>query len=192
MRFVTDFADLAVVLPLVVCVAAALAASGWWRGGGAVLAAAVATLSAMLMLKLLFLACASGSPRPVSPSGHVGAGTVTYGGLAALWLRRRWPIVAAVAVGALPVAGLLAASRLALHVHSLGEVLAGACVGVSGAALMAWLAGPPQPGLRIRRSTMAAVAVVVVLLHGTRVPAEARIHGWSGWMPRGVCAQLGM
>jgi membrane-associated phospholipid phosphatase len=172
MRFLTDFADLAVMLPVVLTIAIGLVLQGWRRGALVWLGVVGATFLAMLVLKLLFLACPPVF-RPVdirSPSGHVAAATVVAGGLAALLWRRRASI--------LPVAALVAVvigiSRLVLGLHSLPEVALGAMVGLAGATALLTLAGPP-PTLRPGR-LFAVVAIVVALFHGLHLPAEAAIR----------------
>ena len=59
MTFITDFADQAVILPLVLAIGIALLAQGWRRGAAAWALAVVATFAAMLALKLVFLACSA-------------------------------------------------------------------------------------------------------------------------------------
>ena len=143
MTFITDFADQAVILPLVLAIGIALLAQGWRRGAAAWLLAVVATFATMLALKLVFLACSAsfGINDIRTPSGHVAAATVVAGGLAALLLRPRR--------AALPLAGLAAIvigiSRLVLGLHSLPEVALGALVGLMGAWALLLLAGPPPP-----------------------------------------------
>jgi len=172
-HFLTDFADQAVILPMVLAVSGVLAAQGWRRGAAAWLAALAGTFASMLALKLAFLACSPvfGPADMHSPSGHVAAATVVAGGLAALLLRGRASV--------LPVAALAGAvigvSRVALGMHSVPEVVLGALVGLAGAAVLAWLAGPPPPGLRIGR-LVGVVGLVAVLFHGVHLPAEAAIR----------------
>jgi membrane-associated phospholipid phosphatase len=172
MSFLTDFADQAVILPLVVAVAIALASQGWRRGALVWLGVSGATLGAMLLLKLVFLACTPWfAPLEISsPSGHVAAATVVAGGLAALFLRR-WAVILPVAAFAALVIGV---SRLALGMHSLPEVLLGGVVGLAGAFVLLRLAGPP-PALRPAR-LLVAVVLVAVVFHGLHLPAEAAIR----------------
>ena len=77
LRFLTDFADQAVVLPLVLAVALVLALQGWRRGAAAWLVAIGATFAVILVLKLVFLGCTPlfGPADMRSPSGHVAAAT---------------------------------------------------------------------------------------------------------------------
>ncbi|HEY1931927.1 MAG TPA: phosphatase PAP2 family protein [Acetobacteraceae bacterium] len=172
MLFITNFADQAVLLPLVLAVAVALAVQGWARGALVWLAVVGATFGVILVLKLVCLACAplDGLLALHSPSGHVAAATVVSGGLAALLTRRRLAILP-VAVLAAVVIGV---SRLVLGMHSLPEVAVGAAVGLAGAAALIGLAGPPptlKPG-----KLAAVVLLVAVLFHGLHLPAEAAIR----------------
>ena len=173
MTFITDFADQAVVLPLVLAIGIALLAQGWRRGAAAWATAVVATFAAMLALKVIFLACSHrfGDIDIHTPSGHVAAATVVTGGLAALLFRRRASVLP-VAVLAAIVVGV---SRLALGAHSLPEVVLGAVVGLAGAISLPLLAGPLPSRLDARRIAIIAVAVVLVF-HGLHLPAEAHIR----------------
>jgi hypothetical protein len=76
MRFVTDFADQAVVLPVVAAIGIVLLAQGWRRGAAAWVGATAGTFGIMLLLKLVFIACPMSDLR--TPSGHVAG-------------RRWWP-----------------------------------------------------------------------------------------------------
>ena len=171
--FITDFADQAVVLPLVLAIAVALLASGWRRGAAAWILAVIATFAVMLALKVAFLACSQsfGTTGIRTPSGHVAAAAVVTGGLAALLLRRRASILPAAALAAI----IVGTSRLVLGAHSLPEVALGAVVGLAGALVLPLLSGPPPPELGVRRIALVAVAVVLVF-HGLHFPAEAHIR----------------
>ncbi len=177
MTFLTDFADQAVILPLALAIGIALLAQGWRRGAGAWAAAVLITFSAMLALKVVFLACSGsfGTPEVHTPSGHVAAATVVAGGLAVLLLRWRH---AALLVAAM-AAAVIGISRLALHMHSPAEVVIGATVGLAGAWTLLVLAGRPPADLDGRRIAVIAVAVIV-LFHGLHLPAEAHIRG-TAW-----------
>lgn len=170
-QYITDFADQAVLLPMVAAITFALAAQGWRRGALAWLGAVSATFAVMLALKLVFLACSPVLwPMGIhSPSGHVAAATVVAGGLAML-LRRR--------PGILPTAALagmvIAISRLLLYVHSLPEVVLGAAVGLAGTAALVRLAGP-VPQLKAK-PLVAAVVLTAFVFHGLRLPAEIDIR----------------
>ena len=175
--FVTDFADQAVVLPLAVAAAILLAVGGWRRGALAWLLVMSGVLGSLMVMKLVASAC--GHLLPVagfhSPSGHTASAAMVYGGLPAIVLRRfsgraRWALLLALAAAA-----CIGASRLLLHVHTVAEVLTGGAVGVSGAALLSWLAGRRPPELGFRQMAIAGL-LIIVLLHGFRLPAEAAIQ----------------
>lgn len=172
MRFLTDFADQAVVIPVVLAIAVVLAMQGWRRGALVWLGVVSVTFVLMLFLKLVFMACGSwlGPIDIRSPSGHVAAATVVAGGLAALLTRRRGSILPVAALAAV----VIGISRLVLGMHSLPEVALGALVGLGGAVALIALAGAP-PTLRPAR-LFAVVVVVAVLFHGMHLPAEAAIR----------------
>ncbi len=171
MTFLTDFADQAVVLPVVASIALMLLLRGWWRGAAAFLGVVAATFGMVLVLKLGFLACGPvfAPSRLHSPSGHTAAAAMVAGGLTALLTNDRrgvWllALAAAIAIGL---------TRVILGFHSIPEALLGGVLGVTGALILPRLAGPVPPGRRL--SPLLAAATVAVLLHGTRLPAEAAI-----------------
>jgi membrane-associated phospholipid phosphatase len=171
-RFLTDFADQAVILPMVLAVAIALAVQGWRRGAYAWLAAVAVTFAAMMVLKLTFLSCSPvfGPMDIHSPSGHVAAATVVAGGLAGMLTRRSSGLLPAAILAAV----VIGFSRLWLGAHSLPEVVLGATVGLSGALALSRLAGRP-PALRPVPLVL-TIALVAVLFHGLHMPAEAAIR----------------
>jgi membrane-associated phospholipid phosphatase len=171
--FITDFADQAVILPLVFAIGIALLVQGWRRGAAAWTLAVLATFATMLVLKLVFMACATSFDIASihTPSGHVAAATVVTGGLTTVLRRRRGAVVPLALVAAL----VIGVSRLALGVHSLPEVVLGALVGLAGARLLVRLAGPPPPDINGWR--IAAIAILtVIVFHGLHLPAEAHIR----------------
>jgi membrane-associated phospholipid phosphatase len=171
-RFLTDFADQAVILPLVLTVALVLAWQGWRRGALAWLAVVAVTFFTILGLKLAFLACSPlfGPIDIRSPSGHVAAATVVAGGLVGMLTRRSTGVLPA----ALLAAVVIGVSRLWLGMHSLPEVILGALVGLAGAIALPRLAGP-LPRLRLA-PLVGSVAVVALVFHGLHMPAEAAIR----------------
>jgi hypothetical protein len=105
---------------------------------------------------------------------------VVYGGLLGLLLQTRVapppPLLGALSGAAAALA--FGATRLA--VHSTADVVAGAALGVAGAAALCALAGPRPPELRL--SWPVAVAVVVALaLHGERLHAEGTLRAVAAY-----------
>jgi membrane-associated phospholipid phosphatase len=171
-RYVTDFADMAVVLPLVIAVASILLVQGWRRGAWVWLVVVAGTFAATLGCKVIFLGCSPvfGPLLGHSPSGHVAAATVVAGGLAAFMTRRGSSVLPVAVVVAL-VIGL---SRLVLGFHTLPEVIVGGLIGLTGAAMLRRFADPP---VRLRVSPLVlAVVVVALVFHGLHMPAEAAIR----------------
>ena len=172
MTFLTDFADQAVVLPLVLAVAMVLGLQGWWRGALVWFGAIAGTFAVMLALKLFFMGC-SGVFGPYalrSPSGHVAAASVIAGGLVVILGRER-ALILPIAALATAVIGL---TRIGLHVHSWPEVILGGCVGLVGALVLVGCCGPP-PSLRLSPLILTA-AVVLGLFHGQHLKAEVVIR----------------
>jgi membrane-associated phospholipid phosphatase len=182
LTFLTDFADQAVVLPLVFAVAVVLAFQRWRRGAAGWFVAIGGTLAAMLVLKLVFHGCVAifGQADLHSPSGHVAAATVVCGGLAAIYGGGRRAVLSI----AILTAVTIGITRIALLQHSWPEVMLGAAIGVAGAMAVARLAGPP-PSLRLRPMVLTA-AVILALFHGRHLEAERviqRAATLSGWFP---------
>jgi membrane-associated phospholipid phosphatase len=171
-RYLTDFADQAVIIPMVLAIAVALAVQGWRRGALAWLLVISATFMATLTSKLIFLSCSPvfGPTDLHSPSGHVAAAAVVSGGLAALLTGRRISILPVAVLAAL----VIGVSRLLLGMHSLPEVVLGALIGLAGAAALMRFAGRP-PELKLG-PLVAVVVIVAALFHGLHFPAEAAIR----------------
>ncbi len=177
---VTDFGDQAVVLPLAVGIALVLALSGWRRGALAWTSAVGGTLALVLLLKVRFFACGHFLPGSSfgNPSGHTAATAAVYGGLTAMivraiWNDRRWALICAIATGVC-LAVVIGATRLMLDLHSMGEVVVGGAIGVTGAVSFVILAGPPSHAVRIER-VVGAGLLAVAALYGYRLSAEAAI-----------------
>lgn len=182
MTFFTDFADQAVMLPLIAAIAALLIQQRWRRGAIAWTSAIGATFAVMLLLKIGFPACAPvlGPIGLRSPSGHAAAAAVLTGGFVAI-LGGTSRIVAAVAVAASIGIG---ATRIGLGVHSWPEVVLGAMIGLAGALALTLGAGRP-PHLKTWPLALTA-AVVLLATHGRHLEAEAAIQRAateSGWVP---------
>jgi membrane-associated phospholipid phosphatase len=170
MRFLTDFVDQAVLLPLAFAVALVLAATGWRRAAGMWALMIVIGFGAMLLAKL-FALCV---PLPLairSPSGHTAGAAMVYGGLAALLpiaLRARLLIAVLVAL-------VIGVSRLALGMHTPAEVILGGLLGVAAVAVFCRLIGPPPAGLSVWRG-LALALLIGVAFHGRHLAAETSIR----------------
>ena len=149
MNFITDFADQAVLLPLVATVTLVLLLQRRWRLAGAWATAIVCVLGTLLVLKLATFACGwrvpllgPGGIDLRSPSGHTGAAAVTFGGLAGLAAARsRFGVRMAVVIAAAAAGLVIGITRVLLGAHSVAEVVLAFGIGMAGAGLFAWLAG---------------------------------------------------
>jgi len=177
--FVTDFADQAILLPAAIVVAIGFGLSGWRRGALAWIGVITCTWIVIFLLKLACLAC---GPLVVeglrSPSGHTAGAATAIGGFFGLLVRRaggdwRWTIL--ISAGLAVVIGL---SRLALHLHTSVDVAVAGVVGVLGATALVVLTGPPPAGLRLS-PVIAILAIIILLLHGSQMPAEAAIRHFA-------------
>ncbi len=174
LRYLTNFADAAVTLPLAALVMLLLLlwrradlARPWAETVGLALAL-------ILVLKLVF-GIWPGLGRPIdvqSPSGHTSSSSVVYGG--ALLLLSGRPILAVMAAGT--IALVVGLSRIDLGAHSLSEVVIGGAVGVLGVTLLAREARHHVP-LRATQSLALAglVAIAAGLLHGRHAHIESRL-----------------
>lgn len=173
MQFITDYADQALLLPLVLIAAIGLELGGWRRAAVSWLVTAGGTFGTVGATKILLFATGPFAmfPTLASPSGHTAAATLIYGGGAGLLLRRdtsrHWSALAC----ALPIAALFAITRVALHLHSVPDVLAGASMGLAGALTLVIAAGPQPPNFR-RVFPVAFMIVPIVGLHGLHLSIE--------------------
>lgn len=186
LRFITDFADQAVILPIFASVTLILLVARRWRVALAWLVAVAGVLGVILVLKVVCYAC--GWLLPVlsadrlnlqSPSGHVASAAVVYAGLALLVARAgagagaasRMGVALALSAGVGMVIGV---TRAGLGAHSPLEIAVAIVVGSAGAVLFAGLARPVDG--RARWSVIAATVGAWVLFHGVHLPAEAAIR----------------
>jgi len=190
MHFLTDFADLGVLLPLTGLVALSLALVGRSRQAVAWILAVSGTLATMLVLKLLTFIWfgSTGIAGMGNPSGHTAAGIVVYAGLLALVGERLAPRLPIALLAGVAFGLMFGFSRLALRYHSVADVLVGGAVGLAGVLALAWLAGPrrteaPASGLAV----VAAVSLLTVLtLHGQRLHAETALRSIAAEVRSGV------
>ncbi|MBL6081082.1 phosphatase PAP2 family protein [Belnapia sp. T18] len=180
MLFLTNFADLGLLLPLVGMIALALAAVGRRRDALAWSLAVICTLTTMLLLKVLtFVFIDPGKFEGlVNPSGHTAAGTVVYAGLLFL-IGERFAsrTILALLAGAM-FSLIFGFTRLMLRVHTLEDVLVGGMVGLVGVSVIACLASPRRPtvpGLELM--VLTAIACFGMLtFYGHSINAEVELQ----------------
>lgn len=186
----TDFGDLAVTLPLAAALSAWLLwyaprrAAPWW------LASLVLCGGVTAVLKILFFACAV-VPEVRSPSGHTSLSTLVYGALALVVAARAPRVVQVlVAVGAALLIFGIAASRVALHAHTLAETIVGLAIGGATLALFGrgYLVLPPVAAPLWQ--LLVPVSLLLVVLHGQQLRAEEFLNMVSVYL-RGETAICG-
>jgi membrane-associated phospholipid phosphatase len=185
MLSLTDFADQAVILPVVVLTAVALVAAGWRRAALAWLCVVPATLLTILAGKLILLGCAGYEPHGWdlhSPSGHTASAALVCGGLSGLMIRTQQRMAIAMLLAAAG-ASVIGSSRLSLQVHSVSDVIIGGAIGIAGAFVLVWQAGVPPRRLRYLPAIAASLAFCVILFHGRHLRAESWITGAQSIWP---------
>ncbi|GCE89134.1 phosphatase PAP2 family protein [Komagataeibacter diospyri] len=176
MRFITDFADQADILPVVVTVGCIMGLHGWWRGMRVWCSVIPLTLGVMLLLKIAGLYYAWFTQADVfSPSGHVAAACITYGGLLVMLLRRRFiHYPAAMLLPLLGVAVVMGFTRWRLQAHTIGEIVTGTCIGCAAGMVLGLKCGPVPRSLW--GYLLPCVACVALLFHGLHMGAEETIR----------------
>jgi len=147
MRLISNFGDIAVLLPASLGLIAYLASIGRRRDVAAYVAALAVCLAAALFAKLALAAC--GGDHAVfgveSPSGHAALAATFYGCLAALFATGReieWRL--ALYAGAAALVLSIGASRVALEDHTVQEVGVGFFIGAVSIALFEALRVSPD------------------------------------------------
>ncbi len=183
MRFLTDFGDSAVLLPLSAVLlfwllaTRSVAAAIWWVGVLVVFGAVIGGL------KMLFFAC----PPAVdvrSPSGHTGFSMLVYGSIAAIIAVQRSSILARIAImlAAVVLVVGIAVSRVTLHMHSRTETLIGFLIGAAAVAAFVFGYRRTTTSRRLMAPLLFAVVLTAGIFHGARLNAETNLHTLGGWL----------
>lgn len=182
----TDFGDLAVLLPLVAVIALWLAAIKqpigliWW------LIAVAICMGSTAILKIYFFVCPPGADMH-SPSGHTSLSTLVYGALtlATAASFAGWRRVVVAIVGAVFIVGI-GVSRVLVEAHSVPEVVLGSVIGVIALLLFAgryWRHRPAKPRLQ---PLVLTCALLMVLLNGQELRAEDMLHAIGLYLGAGL------
>jgi membrane-associated phospholipid phosphatase len=183
MQLVSNFGDIAVLLPGSLGLIMFLAWIGWRQDAAAYAAALATCLTAALFAKVAFAAC--GGNHSVfgvdSPSGHAAFSATFYGCLAALFatgrtIGRRLGLYG----GAAALILAIGASRVALEAHTVPEVVIGLLIGAMSIALFATLRVEPErlefsSRTVVRMSPLAALYALCLLLLAGHWTAESFI-----------------
>lgn len=179
-RFVTDFGDSAVTLPLVIFFSIYFVLL---RRPKTVVAWVLATGGCGLIIALLKIFLRSCTQRAadgagiLSPSGHTAMSVAVYGSLAALAglqisTRPRYflAVFTTISVAA------IALSRVALDAHTIGEVALGFLVG-SLAVTGFWFSVRREPPMTLQLRWLATGVIgVIIVTHGMQWPIEETLR----------------
>lgn len=174
--FITNFGDLAVLLPLVAIFGLWLVALRrpvallWW------LLAFALCVGGTVVLKMYFYVCPLTEDLH-SPSGHTSLSTLVYGAptVVAVLGTRGWRRWLAAASGALVIGGI-ATTRIVIDAHTVIEVVFGFAIGSISLALFAYGYRRHPPADRRLWPLFAAFAVAMLLLNGDQLRLEELIH----------------
>jgi membrane-associated phospholipid phosphatase len=172
-RALTDFGDLAVLLPVVFGAAAWLALTGHAKTALALSASVGFAIGATVVLKLLFMSGVVALAGIHSPSGHTSVSVAAYGDLAVLlalslsgW--RKWALLAA----SLALAIAIACSRVILDLHTIGDVIFGFAMGLIAAGLFVWRLRGRSVSLEHPEALLAILIAIALLMHGWQFPSS--------------------
>lgn len=182
-RFVTDFGDGAVLLPILGVCIILFAGFGWFRGAivwGALTCTALGVLAVAKLGGLEWAYLFGSEGRPLSVSGHVTATSAIYGSLLNLLIFRTRKNF----LFYLPIPALLAYAfsytRLALHSHTPAEVILGSILGMSVALISSRVLIPMPRPLII--PTLAIMLIVIGAFYGYHSNTEGMIQSnFSTW-----------
>jgi membrane-associated phospholipid phosphatase len=173
---VTNFGDLAVLLPIVGIIPLWLIgvrfprAALWWA------VAAALCIGSTALLKIYFYSCPPFAELR-SPSGHTSLSTLVYGGIAVIIAAEgtRWHRLLSYAAGAALIA-VIAISRVLLQAHSPLETGFGLVIGSIALAVFARKYLGHRPAVVSLRPLIVAVALLLITLHGHELRAEELLH----------------
>lgn len=174
--FITNFGDLAILLPLVAIFALWLLAVQrpsallWW------LLAVSVCIGGTGILKMYFYVCPL-TANLHSPSGHTAFSTLVYGALTVVAVldMKGWWRGAIAALGLIFVTGI-AISRVLINAHSVAEIVFGFVIGGISLALFAY-GYRRHPAVDHRLwLLLATCAATMLLLNGDQVRAEELLH----------------
>ena len=192
MELVTNFGDIAVLLPASLGLIAFLAWIGSRRDAAAYAAAMATCLTAALTAKLAFAICGGNAPilGVENPSGHAAFAATFYGCLAALFatgrtIGRRLALYG----GAAALVLAIGVSRVALEAHTAPEIVVGLMIGLMSIALFNALRIAPErlalsSQMVVRMSPFAVLYALCLLLLAGHWTAEPFIDA--------IAARLGV
>lgn len=180
--FATSLGDAALLLPTAAALLLYLANTRAWRAAAAWIAALALCTVLTVVAKMIFHACGAQFPALAirSPSGHTSLSTTFYicGALMLSADQAGGRRCSALLVGA-ALAAVIAASRVALHAHSVEEVAAGFTIGLICVAVFAINYFPRGRAALGWRLPLALVIGLALLTHGHHLSVEGLLDKLS-------------
>jgi membrane-associated phospholipid phosphatase len=172
----TNFGDMAVLLPIAAALSIWLAFLPGWRHAAWWALAFALCLGGTAFLKVLFFVCAPAADLR-SPSGHTSLSTLVYGGIAAVFAARSsgWQRAMTIGAGGALVLAI-AVSRVILNSHTVIETVVGLVIGaVALSVFVRSYSGGGKVEAPLRPLAL-GIALLVVLAHGQQLHAEEIIR----------------
>lgn len=179
MRFVTNFGDEAVIIPLILVTTILFAAIDWWKGAFVWCGGVFFTVLLIVIAKMFGLLWGEWYGvygRAFSLSGHVAASTVVYGTLAHIFIFGRFRSWGRAILPPLLIACLMSYTRLQLMAHTLTEVVSGTCLGVLSATAIERCMPEAPSGLR--RVSIPVLLTIMLIFHGYVLQAEPALQSF--------------
>lgn len=175
MTLITGLGDAALLLPAAALVLLYLLQTRSWRAATGWVAALTLCAGLTVVAKMMFHAC--GERLPVldirSPSGHTSLSTTFYGcGALMLCTNETWDRRLAPLLASLGLILTIAASRVALHAHTMEEAAAGLAIGLVCVAFFASYYLPRAIHLQYWPIPLTAILAFALLTHGRHLSAE--------------------
>ena len=182
LTIITDLGDTALLIPLTLVLSFYFAVTGCGTVAAVFLGAVGVTGLLVVGLKMTLIGCGPEVPlfHVLSPSGHAAMSFVVYGLLAQVAALRldRWRS-RLLGGGVLALLAAIGVSRVLLDCHSWQEVVIGAGLG-AGIVALCRRSLRVDPSSRLSPRGLALLCLpVVILLNGTRLPAEMVIRQYA-------------
>jgi membrane-associated phospholipid phosphatase len=128
-KFISDFGDLAVLLPIAAAIQVWLLRASEARRPAAIWAISLLfCCGTTALLKIYFSACPYGGIS--SPSGHAALSVFVYGGLSVVGARARRFLKFVLPAAGVGLAVAILVTRVILGAHTIAEVMIGSAIGV--------------------------------------------------------------
>jgi len=182
MSALTDFGDVAIILPLSLVVLAWLLYNGSRQAAALWLIVVGFCVGLTAFLKVYLYICPPASDL-VSPSGHSSFSVLIYGAIAVIIAaeQRGWLRALILVSGAILFLGI-AGSRVWVKAHSVPEVVIGTSIGIATLTLFANGYLRSRTEEKRLRPLIVSTIIVIAVLYGQELRAEALLHAISRYL----------